>query len=78
MNTEVFNREFLVERAQYWNKLAAGLSRRAFRRAMPFGPMLAIGAVIALLYGAQINAAYAQWVGFDSTLMYNDGAPFVR
>ena len=56
---ERVSREFLVERVAYWNRAAAGLSRRAFRRAMPFGPMLAIGAVIALLYGAQINAAYA-------------------
>jgi leader peptidase (prepilin peptidase) / N-methyltransferase len=34
------------------------LARRAFRKAMPFGPMLAIGAVAALLYGHQINTWY--------------------
>ena len=72
------SKEFLNARAIYWNRMAAGLSRRAFRRAMPFGPMLAIGAVVALLYGAQINAAYARWVGFDSAMIYNDGASFVR
>ena len=75
---ESTNREFWRARAEYWNRMAAGLSRRAFRRAMPFGPMLAIGAVIALLYGAQINAAYSHWVGFDSTTFANDGALFVH
>ncbi|PQV64927.1 leader peptidase (prepilin peptidase) / N-methyltransferase [Abditibacterium utsteinense] len=39
-------------------KISGILARRAFRKVMPFGPMLAIGAVAALLYGAQINAAY--------------------
>jgi leader peptidase (prepilin peptidase)/N-methyltransferase len=34
------------------------LARHAFRKAIPFGPMLAIGAVIALLYGASLNQAY--------------------
>ncbi|RYG75044.1 prepilin peptidase [bacterium] len=39
-------------------KLGCPLCRRAFRKVMPFGPMLAIGAVTALLYGAPINAWY--------------------
>jgi leader peptidase (prepilin peptidase)/N-methyltransferase len=43
------------------------LARRAFRRAMPFGPMLAAGAVAALLYGEQINAAYWNWVNPGTT-----------
>jgi len=38
--------------------LAMALARHAFRKAMPFGPMLAIGAIAALLYGQNINAAY--------------------
>ena len=38
-----------------WSK---PLLRRSLRAAMPFGPMLAIGAVAALLFGAQINDAY--------------------
>ena len=38
-----------------WSK---PLLRRSLRAAMPFGPMLAIGAVAALLFGAQINLAY--------------------
>lgn len=42
--------------------LAWPLARRAFRKAMPFGPMLAIGAVIALLYGEGLNRAYVNWV----------------
>jgi len=36
------------------------LARHAFRKAIPFGPMLAIGAVIALLYGQQLNEAYVE------------------
>ena len=43
------------------------LARRAFRRAMPFGPMLAAGAVAALLYGEQINTAYWLWVNPGAT-----------
>ena len=38
-----------------WSK---PLLRRSLRAAMPFGPMLAIGAVAALLFGTQINDAY--------------------
>jgi leader peptidase (prepilin peptidase)/N-methyltransferase len=41
------------------------LARHAFRKVMPFGPMLAIGAVAALLFGLQINAAYWQMVNPD-------------
>jgi len=47
------------ERRYGRSKLAAALARHAFRKSlMPFGPMLAIGAVAALLYGAQINDYY--------------------
>lgn len=43
--------------------LPSALARHAFRKGIPFGPMLAAGAVAALLYGAQINAAYLDlWV----------------
>lgn len=42
--------------------LAGTLARRAFRKVMPFGPMLAIGAVAALLYGVEINHWYWQLV----------------
>jgi leader peptidase (prepilin peptidase)/N-methyltransferase len=55
-------------RAHRWGKertrryggrpLAGILARRAFRKVMPFGPMLAIGAVAALLYGTEINTWY--------------------
>ncbi len=39
------------------------LMRHAFRKGVPFGPMLAGGAVVALLYGVQLNAAYLSlWV----------------
>jgi leader peptidase (prepilin peptidase)/N-methyltransferase len=48
------------ERTQRYGGASLGciLARRAFRKVMPFGPMLAIGAVTALLYGMQINAWY--------------------
>jgi leader peptidase (prepilin peptidase)/N-methyltransferase len=38
--------------------LARALARRSFRRSIPFGPMLAIAAVLALLYGPRLNEAY--------------------
>lgn len=38
------------------------LARHAFRKAIPFGPMLAIGAVATLLYGPQINTWYLDLV----------------
>ena len=41
-------------------KLPCALARRSFRRAIPFGPMLAIAAVLALLYGTRLNQAYLQ------------------
>jgi len=43
-------------------QIAGLLARRAFRKVMPFGPMLAIGAITALLYGAQINTAYMRFI----------------
>ncbi len=49
------------ERARRYGKptLARAMARHSFRKSlMPFGPMLAIGAVAALLYGAQLNNAY--------------------
>ena len=42
-----------------WSK---PLLRRSLRAAMPFGPMLAVGAVAALLFGQQINDFYLSWV----------------
>ena len=47
---------------------AKPLLRRSLRAAMPFGPMLAIGAVAALIFGRQINDAYLQWMMPDATL----------
>ena len=43
-------------------KLAWPLARHAFRKAMPFGPMLALGAVVAMLYGQRVNDAYMKMV----------------
>lgn len=51
--------------------LAKALARRSFRRSIPFGPMLAIAAVFALLYGTQLNAAYLKTVSQSAT-----GTPF--
>ncbi len=42
--------------------LAWPLARHAFRRAIPFGPMLAVGAIVTLLYGARLNETYLNWV----------------
>ena len=46
-----------------WSK---PLVRRSLRASMPFGPMLAIGAVAALLFGTQLNAAYFNLVMPDA------------
>jgi len=42
--------------------LAWPLARHAFRKGIPFGPMLAVGAIIALFYGVPINKRYVDWV----------------
>ncbi|HEX8234938.1 MAG TPA: prepilin peptidase [Abditibacteriaceae bacterium] len=42
--------------------LAWPLARHAFRKSVPFGPMLAVGAIVTLLYGAQLNESYLNWV----------------
>jgi len=41
---------------------AGALARHALRRPMPFGPYLAVGAIVALLYGTRLNAAYLDLV----------------
>ncbi len=41
-------------------QLARPLFMRSLRKPVPFGPMLAVGAVLAALYGARINHAYLQ------------------
>ena len=48
--------------ARYGSTPASGasLARHAFRKGIPFGPMLAAGAIAALLYGVQLNSAYLQ------------------
>lgn len=51
------------ERGEHWRSLAGSLARHAFRKAIPFGPMLAIGATLALLYGEPLNRAYLNWLG---------------
>ena len=54
-----------ARQARYGKTPAApqALMRHAFRKGVPFGPMLAGGAVVALFYGAQLNAAYLNlWV----------------
>jgi leader peptidase (prepilin peptidase)/N-methyltransferase len=55
--------QWAQERAAYWRQVAPLLSRHALRKAMPFGPMLAIGAIVALLFGAPLNDAYMNAVG---------------
>jgi hypothetical protein len=52
--------------------LAWPLARHAFRKSIPFGPMLAVGAIVTLLYGARLNEAYLDWVnGPVSGTTYN-------
>lgn len=36
------------------------------RRPIPFGPMLAVGALLAMIYGAQINRSYMRWANPDA------------
>jgi len=38
------------------------LARHVFRSSIPFGPMLAMGAIVAFLYGQQVNDAYLSWI----------------
>ena len=45
--------------------LPRALFCRALRRPIPFGPMLAVGALLAMIYGEQINKAYMQWANPD-------------
>jgi leader peptidase (prepilin peptidase)/N-methyltransferase len=72
-------------RAYRWSKQRAArygtaalswpLARHAFRKGMPFGPMLAIGAVAALLFGAQINGRYWQMIAPGATVVAARQAP---
>lgn len=42
-------------------EIAPRLFWHALRKPVPFGPMLAVGAFIAMIYGARINRAYLHW-----------------
>lgn len=48
-----------------------GVARRLFwhalRKPVPFGPMLAVGAILAMLAGARINNAYMNWANPESS-----------
>jgi leader peptidase (prepilin peptidase)/N-methyltransferase len=48
--------------------LPRALAGRRFRQHIAFGPMLAIGAIIALLYGERINTAYMDYIEQGSSL----------
>lgn len=65
MEAQAREREWAQARARYWQQAGPLLGRHAFRRAMPFGPMLAIGAIVALLWGARLNSAYMNAVGYS-------------
>jgi leader peptidase (prepilin peptidase)/N-methyltransferase len=41
--------------------LAGALARHAFRLEMPFGPMLAVGAFVTLLWGTPMIESYMKW-----------------
>jgi leader peptidase (prepilin peptidase)/N-methyltransferase len=50
-------------------QLAGRLFMRSLRKPVPFGPMLAVGALLAVLYGARLNQAYMQrFVGEDQNV----------
>jgi leader peptidase (prepilin peptidase)/N-methyltransferase len=58
------------------------LALHAFRKTIPFGPMLAVGAILAMVYGTQINQKYIDWVqgldaapGTNSNLLMTPGTP---
>ncbi len=52
-----------VRRAEVFNRsLAWPLVRRVLGRSIPFGPMLVVGALVTLLYGARLDEAYMNWV----------------
>lgn len=55
--TDAERREATMNRSLAWP-----LVRRAFRRSIPFGPMLVVGALVTLLYGARLDEAYMNWV----------------
>ncbi len=52
----------VVGKTHAHRSLAWPLARHAFRKSIPFGPMLAVGAVVTILYGARLNDAYITWV----------------
>ena len=59
--------------------LAPAIARHSFRKSlMPFGPMLAIGAVAALLFGAQLNDAYLGLFQTPPTTPMPPALPVVR
>lgn len=65
-----------AERARYWQKVAPLLIRHSLRKGvMPFGPMLAIGAVAALLFGASINKSYLRTINGEADPMSAQDVP---
>ena len=58
-----------------WRKAAPLLLRHSLRKGvMPFGPMLAIGAVAALLFGASINRSYLRAINPEADAASIQGA----
>ncbi len=68
-------REWAQQRARYWQKVAPLLIRHSLRKGMPFGPMLAIGAVAALLWGASLNRSYLRAVNPEASTFNSLPAP---
>lgn len=56
-----------AEREYSRTRWAWPMARHAFRKAMPFGPMLAIGAILTMIYGARLNGAYWGWIQNSTT-----------
>jgi prepilin signal peptidase PulO-like enzyme (type II secretory pathway) len=58
----------VARRARGLRSLAPALARHSFRKLeMPFGPSLAVAAVVTLLYGGSLTASYRDWAHVDVT-----------
>ena len=64
MNEEAIRRPAPAQQSR-GARVARRLFWHALRKPVPFGPMLAVGAILAMLYGARINTAYMNWANPD-------------
>ena len=60
------------------SRVARRLFWHALRKPVPFGPMLAVGAILAMLYGARINTAYMNWANPETSQAQTSQAQLYR